>query len=138
MLWRDILSTYSDFEGCFVPRIGKYYLDHIKLIRTCEFCADATQHLRKTGRDLSFQIHCPSGSDEREIIVRRYYGDSNKFPGLSVVILDTESDLSGQEDRSRPRLSDLLRWDGEGAVHRGFKQVSRSICCLPGRRERSV
>lgn len=86
MLWRDILRPY-------------FVREQYKLVRLCNFCADATQHLRMTGRDLSLQFHCacPTMSARLAPRVRDYFRDSNIYPGLSVVILDAESDLSGQD-----------------------------------------
>lgn len=72
-------------------------LDRDKLYQVCQFCTDATEHLRKTGRNLSFHIHCSAGITEQEKSRLRYIFDQPQYPGTSVVILDRESDLPGQE-----------------------------------------
>lgn len=97
ILWRDILRAYSDCWGRYGLPTNGPYLDQDKLVQICEFSADATQHLRKTGCYLSFQVYCPTVSEKLVSMIRQYFEDSNKFPGLSVAILDTESNLSGQE-----------------------------------------
>ncbi|OSS52683.1 hypothetical protein B5807_02629 [Epicoccum nigrum] len=84
MLWRDTIRHY-------------FVREQYKLVPLCDFCADATEHLRKTGCDLSLQICCPLKLEYQVLAARRCFENPNRFTGLSVVVLDIESDPSGQE-----------------------------------------
>lgn len=84
MLWRDALRVH-------------FVMEQYKLDRLCDFCADATQHLRKTGRDLNFHIRFQDVPDTYKLMLRHYFKTPEMFPGTYVVILDEDSNLSGEE-----------------------------------------
>lgn len=92
-LWWNKLRFYCESRS----RVALYGLDQDKLYQVCEFCTDATEYLRKTGRNLSFHIHCSAGIPEQEKSRLRSIFEHPRYPGTSVVILDTERDLPGQE-----------------------------------------
>jgi hypothetical protein len=89
MLWCHKLKFYSGSPG--------YELDQDKRVQICEFCANATQHLRLTGRDLSVRVHCSAMPETAKPKLHVFFKCSRLFPGISAVILDTESNLPDQE-----------------------------------------
>jgi hypothetical protein len=89
-LWWNKLKWYSGEAG--------YKLNPDKLYEVSEFCDDATQHLRKSGRNLSLHIHCSTIMPERnKSQLRSLFEPLGQFPGASLLILDTESNLPDQE-----------------------------------------
>ena len=92
-LWWNKLKIFSESRswpaGCSLHRD--------KLYQVCEFCTDAIEHLTKTGCNLSFHIHCSDAVPEKgKSDLRTLAKCLLVFPGTSVVILDTESDPSGE------------------------------------------
>jgi hypothetical protein len=76
---------------------AEYKLNQDKLHEVCEFCDEATQHLIKSGRNLSLHIRCSAIMPEKnKSQLRSLFEPSGQFPGTSLLILDTESDLSGE------------------------------------------